>query len=151
MSPFLPVIGSWFDMSLPKLPIIELVPVIRHSEHPLGRYLKGTRKIQLSQQELALRSEDIRKFAVYHELGHWWRTSRVPDFVITHPSDEEDFANGFAHFFLHPNQLSQHTFAVMESTLPDNCTSTIRGFAESVCERLESALLVTMSSKPPRK
>ena len=58
----------------PVFPDVELVHHIPWPDHPLGRYVRKRRRVELSRSELLRRDREERRFAVYHELGHWWRT-----------------------------------------------------------------------------
>lgn len=134
-------------MHLPPFPSAELVTHIPMAQHPLGRYVRARRRMEFSCKELSSRSKAVREFAVFHELGHWWRCERVPDLVIGSDQDEEDFADAFAHFFLQPIKLSPHDRAVVESTLPSDCISAIREFAIGVQGELERALCVVCNHR----
>ena len=73
---------------LTPFPEVELVHHVPVKGHPLGRYVRERRRIELSCTELFNHPPEERLFAVYHELGHWWRTEHVGDEISAGHRDE---------------------------------------------------------------
>lgn len=82
-----------------RLPDVHVCADIRHPEHPLGRFFPEKNLIEFSVIEIQKFPEDIQRFAIAHEIGHWLCVTSFPD---DHPvrSESEDFADTFAKFFL---------------------------------------------------
>ena len=98
-------------------PLVETVDKIAHREHPVARFCDKSKphKIQFSLAECLKLSPDVLEFAVFHELGHWWRVTNVARKRSTFElfprvesvNGEERFADGFAAFFLNPSKLER--------------------------------------------
>lgn len=121
-------------------PEVELVHHIPCPGHPLGRYVRERKRVELSRNELAGRSEVERRFALYHELGHWWRTERVPDRLMHGDADEEEFADMFAFFFVGGSELDFNAREVFVKSITLVEEAKILGFAEEVFGRLNEEL-----------
>lgn len=114
-------------------PEVELVHHIPWPDHPLGRYVRDKRHVELSRKELLHSNEDIRRYAVYHELGHWWRIERIPDSLVHDGDDEEAFADMFALFFLHSGDgMSREANEIFLCGMTMNEEVAIMDFAERV-------------------
>lgn len=124
-------------------PTVELVHHIPCPGHPLGRYLPTRKHVELSRKELLTRDTSLRRFALYHELGHWWRTSYVPDQLVKGDVDEEEYADMFALFFVGRNDATpdmRRTNTVFLNTITLNDELEILAFAEDVLGTLEEEL-----------
>lgn len=121
-------------------PEVELVHHIPCPGHPLGRYVRERRKVELSRKELASRRAVERRFALYHELGHWWRTERVPDQLMHGDEDEEEFADMFAFFFVGGSELDANARDVFVNSITLVEEGKILAFGEDVLARLEAEL-----------
>jgi hypothetical protein len=121
-------------------PEVELVHHIPCPGHPLGRYVRERKRVELSRKELAGRNEVERRFALYHELGHWWRTERVPDRLMRGGEDEEEFADMFAFFFVGGSELDANAREVFVDGITMLEEAKILGFAEEVLGRLDAEL-----------
>lgn len=121
-----------------KFPGVELVPEIRLKEHPLGRYIWDKKHIQLSREELVGRSSDDRRFALYHELGHWWHSENIPDLTIE--ADQEEFASAFAFYFVSPEKLDRRARVYFHSCFTGGQDARISHFAEEIFVHLDELL-----------
>lgn len=121
-------------------PTVELVHHIPCPGHPLGRYVRERRRVELSRVELAARPAVERRFALYHELGHWWRTERVPDSLMHGDVDEEEFADMFAFFFVGGSELDMDARAVFMGSITLAEEGQIATFAEEVLGHLDAEL-----------
>ena len=121
-------------------PSVELVHHIPCPGHPLGRYVRERKRVELSCLELTPRPAVERRFALYHELGHWWRTERVPDRLMHGDADEEEFADMFAFFFVGSSELDADARAVFIDGITLVEEGQISAFAEDVLARLNEEL-----------
>jgi hypothetical protein len=121
-------------------PEVELVHHIPCPGHPLGRYVRERKRVELSRKELKSRSEVERRFALYHELGHWWRTERVQNRLMRDGADEEEFADLFALFFMGGSELDANAREIFIGSITLVEEGKILGFAEEVLGRLDAEL-----------
>lgn len=126
-------------MSSAVYPKVELVQHIPYPGHPLGRYVRERKRVELSRKELEGRSALERRFALYHELGHWWRTEHVADHLMHGTNDEEEFADMFAIFFVGGDMGSDWNELFVQSITCEQ-QSDIEAFARHVLERLDEEL-----------
>ena len=130
-------------------PKVELVHHIPCPGHPLGRYVRDRKHVELSRTELSRRPTPLRRFALYHELGHWWRTSYVPDELVCGDLDEEEYADMFALFFVGRSDATpsmRRTDTVFLNTITMQQELQILRFAEEVLRTLEDELGEVQSS-----
>lgn len=120
-------------------PKVELVQHIPYPGHPLGRYVRERRRVELSRKELEGRSSVERRFALYHELGHWWRTEHFPDRLMRGTHDEEEFADMFALFFVGGETGSDWTELFSQDISPE-LKNDVEAFAQHVLEQLDEEL-----------
>lgn len=120
------------------LPAVALLKNIPHKEHPLGRYLKGSRTIELSASELRKHDQGTRRFAVFHEIGHFWSVT-VLGGEMGHATEEE-FADAFATHFTDAKSLSPSYAAFLAKCFENNEASRMEAFAEGVLKSLETML-----------
>ena len=111
---------------------------IKHEAHPVGRYLERGKppRIEFSRRECARLSDDDLRFAVYHEVGHWWRTTYVPKEVLSTygREPEERFANAFASYLIEENpddDIVDHF---------EDMAKQLTGHEDEVCEFAERVL-----------
>jgi hypothetical protein len=127
-----------------------LVPSIAHSERPVGRYMDKARPpyIEFSKKECARLDDDTLRFAVYHELGHWFRLTHVPKELLPvfpplgSEDHEECFADNFAMYFMnHISMTFEHPEAEeVVATFLTTHEQEVRDFAEEVLARLKGEL-----------
>lgn len=155
------------------LPTIELVSHIPCKEHPIGRYVRDKKLIELSSKELRKYDHVSREFAIYHEIGHWLRLDYVPasdpTFQILYGTkgsqDEMDeyFADDFARYILsfsfgEPNlpckdekQRMLFFDDIFAYRTPDLYLHEIRLAVDAILERLEGVFNERSSSRKKRR
>lgn len=133
-------------------PSVKLVDKIAHREHPVARFCDQSRpqRIEFSIEECKKLPPDVLRFAVYHELGHWWRLANVPRSrkifvlfpVVESENGEERFADGFAHYFLNRRKLESDAPRAEEFVrlCLGNHEDDVREFAEDTFDWLESEI-----------
>jgi len=116
-------------MSTLIFPDVKLVESLKYGSHPQGRFNNIARppRIELSLSGCKDFNEDLLRFIVFHEIGHWYRWSSIalgdifgskPEevfFIFGSPNSEEGFADAFASYFLeraemrkrYPDQLQK--------------------------------------------
>lgn len=120
-------------------PQTRLVEEIKHEAHPVGRYIDRGRppRIEFSRVECSKLDEDSLRFAVYHEVGHWWRISFVDRSILKEhgygdgDAAEERFADAFANFFVEENpddKLVKHF---------GDISLRVHGFEDQICSFAE--------------
>lgn len=119
-------------------PSVSLLKNIPHKEHPLGRYLKGSRTIELSAGELRKHDVGTRRFAVFHELGHFWSVTVLGGEMDQ--ATEEEFADAFATYFTGAKRLSPRYEVFLTKCFENNDVSRIESFTEGVLKNLEVML-----------
>ena len=128
-----------------------LVPSIAHSERPVGRYVDRAKppRIEFSASECRQLDDHVLRFAVYHELGHWFRLSCVPKELLPifpplgSTEGEECFADNFAMYFMnHTSMIFEHPEAEeVVAAFLQNHEDEVRDFAEGVLVKLKSELV----------
>jgi hypothetical protein len=99
-----------------RTPEVCLTSRILPADHALGRYDPKSDRIFFSISELYKYDPDIQRYAVFHEIGHWFRQKRVPSNMIKRGwklgnlNEEEGFADVFAMFFLNRSGLRRSHF-----------------------------------------
>ncbi len=125
-------------MRATSFPGVALLKNIPHREHPLGRYLKGSRTIELSAEELRKHDANTRRFALFHEIGHFWSVSVLGGEMDS--ATEEEFADAFANYFLAPSKLSPAKVDFIAGCFEKNDAQSVENFADSVFRGLETML-----------
>jgi Zn-dependent peptidase ImmA (M78 family) len=93
----------------------------------------------LASDELKKHDEEIRRFAVFHEIGHFWSVSVLGG--ETNTEDEEAFADAFATYFLSPSSLTGPWSAFLSTKCFEaNDAERVETFAEEIIKNLEKAL-----------
>lgn len=119
-------------------PHVALVRNIPHRDHPLGRYLKNSAKIELAADELRKHDRSTRRFALLHEIGHFWSVSVLGG--ETENATEEEFADIFAIYFIEPSRLTPTQSDFISKCFERNDQQKIEDFTDEVSKKLEEML-----------
>lgn len=130
-----------------RTPEICLTSKILPADHALGRYDPKSDRIFFSISEFYKYDPDVQRYAVFHEIGHWFRQKRVPLNMIKRGwklgdlNEEEGFADVFAMFFLNRSGLRRSHFdyerAIDKYMSGDE--GAIERFAEKVLTKLKES------------
>ncbi len=132
-------------VKFPKVVIRAVVAAPSH--HALGRYDPKKNEISFSSKEFFRHDERSKEYAIYHEIGHWFREEilepkDIRGFYIFGMDDvEEGFADAFAAWFLrrnefrrgYPRQFLEFAFWIVGRE------KEIQGFAKNILTQLENA------------
>jgi hypothetical protein len=147
----------WFPGGSVRAILVSIVPIrtpevcltskILPADHALGRYDPKSDRIFFSISEFYRYDADTQRYAVFHEIGHWFRQKRVPLNMIRRGwkfgdlNEEEGFADVFAMYFLNRSGLRRLHFEY-EKTIEKYMSGdevAIQRFAERVLEKLKES------------